>query len=60
MESGGVSSVDDDDAKNLENGDRPRFSGDSEEKTKKGLLAELADAVDSKSTARKGVSVRLR
>ena len=25
-----------------------------------GLLAELADAVDSKSTARKGVSVRVR
>jgi hypothetical protein len=25
-----------------------------------GLLAELADAVDSKSTARKGISVRLR
>ena len=29
-------------------------------KTEDGLLAELADAVDSKSTARKGISVRLR
>jgi hypothetical protein len=32
----------------------------SDEKLKNGLLAELADALDSKSNARKGVSVRLR
>ncbi len=30
------------------------------EKAAAGLLAELADAMDSKSIARKGVSVRLR
>jgi hypothetical protein len=41
----------------------PQKTGESalsDEKLKPGLLAELADALDSKSNARKGVSVRLR
>ena len=36
------------------------YSGFTEVKSAPGLLAELADALDSKSSARKGVSVRLR
>ena len=47
-------------ADSIPSGNIERISGFTEVKTAPGLLAELADALDSKSSARKGVSVRLR
>ena len=60
VESGGVGGANVANRQSVGNVEMSAVSGDSALNGKIGLLAELADAVDSKSTARKGVSVRLR